>query len=1192
MRIILSADSNIFNGKGPFTTNAGGGSSITPKPVDSEVFYESVDLISEGPIEGLADSFGNTLNYVDLSIDKTDVSNSNLSYGIYFNDIPIRDPKSNLYNVSSSNGILNVGSENPSIKTKPSSLYEYKSKIYDLDGKGPFGVVGADVSNHLKTWDGDNAQDPFVVYMNAAKLARVFSHYVKNKYTNFVKVVVSIDELYRVDRSGTTLSAAINFIVSVQNSLKQKSVFLLFSGNYFAKQNASLLSFDIEITEDDRIGLSTNSQFIISIYSLSDRIPAVTGDDLYVRSFSVNSIIEYLSYDFSYPFTAYCKNTISSKHFSSIPTRSFDVKLLKVLVPDNYDSEAREYIGDWSGNFGKALKWTDNPAWIFYDLCTNSRYGLARSFMSENDLNKWELLKISKFCDALLKTNCETKYAPHEFYLSSSVFLNLQKDDMLFNTIFTVTTETVEELYLKYPSGSIIYLYDLKDGNKQDIDLNVKKIVILIFKQEINNTVFTFIRLMNDFGPRKFIESDSSDKFFSDLKNLLGEAPVTRNIEDKIKFYAYKYAVGIVSSDARDEQVSRDFVDREIFDKSLNVHMGKCVAKHESFDDFLENRFSANLIINNESEGLKVLSDLSSIFRGIFYFRNGFLNLTSDVPKNVVYVFNNANVKDGLFTYSSSQFNGFHSVAKVSYSDKNDNFKDKIVYVDDAELIQKTGVVETEILGFGVTSKYQARRLGKWFLATQKLESQTVSFSGGVEISMLKISDVIRISDALKNSNLIYGKIESFDFENNCVYIDREVSEDCLGKLIKIISLINSELRELTYFIESVDNVNLKLKLISQAYVSWNVIQKVIVSSDNRTVSGDNIGSASFTRKCFSKQSYIDGCQFSFNVVDPLAFLICGLSAINNPTVDASDINYGLYIANGYLFIINNGTISASPVASNIKNTSALKIIFDGKSVVYYLDDQSLRSDTVGVGPPLHAVVAFNTPQASINNIDFAPYPDHEYGNYAYLRSGAAFTVYLKNYTDDSDLYRIVSISENSVNDYSVSALKYSKQKFDYVEKDEYVDSFQNDQKEIIFSADNYISPAFTDSEIESFFNLGYLSNRDSNYSKTINKVYDYSFHLEDETLVAYYSINRYQELTIDFISIFNNIKIASNFNVFGLKCIITKGGKNLTFTIEKANSKFIKIFLGQTVLSSDSFSPQYSIDFYAYDKNKKIILV
>ena len=65
------------------------------------------------------------------------------------------------------------------------------------------------------------------------------------------------------------------------------------------------------------------------------------------------------------------------------------------------------------------------------------------------------------------------------------------------------------------------------------------------------------------------------------------------------------------------------------------------------------------------------------------YFKNGFLNLTSDVPKNVSYVFNNANVKDGLFTYTSSQLNSSYSVAKVSYSDKNDNFKgvEKIIKI-------------------------------------------------------------------------------------------------------------------------------------------------------------------------------------------------------------------------------------------------------------------------------------------------------------------------------------------------------------------------------------------------------------------------------------------------------------------------------------------------------------------------------
>ena len=46
--------------------------------------------------------------------------------------------------------------------------------------------------------------------------------------------------------------------------------------------------------------------------------------------------------------------------------------------------------------------------------------------------------------------------------------------------------------------------------------------------------------------------------------------------------------------------------------------------------------------------------------------------------------------------------------------------------MEDPELIEKLGIVETEILGFGVTSKYQAYRLGKWFLATQKSDVKEV----------------------------------------------------------------------------------------------------------------------------------------------------------------------------------------------------------------------------------------------------------------------------------------------------------------------------------------------------------------------------------------------------------------------------------------------------------------------------------
>jgi hypothetical protein len=92
--------------------------------------------------------------------------------------------------------------------------------------------------------------------------------------------------------------------------------------------------------------------------------------------------------------------------------------------------------------------------------------------------------------------------------------------------------------------------------------------------------------------------------------------------------------------------------------------------------------------------------------------------------------------------------------------------------------------------------------------------------------------------------------------------------------------------------------------------------------------------------------------------------------------------------------------------------------------------------------------------------------------------------------------------------------------------------------------------------------------------------------------LISNYSQYKYKELKIDFISIYKNSKIASNLNVYGLKCIITKDGKTLTFTIDKNNAKFIEIFLGEINLSQSSYSPQYSIDFYAYDKNKKLILV
>lgn len=83
----------------------------------------------------------------------------------------------------------------------------------------------------------------------------------------------------------------------------------------------------------------------------------------------------------------------------SIPARSFHVRGLKVLVPANYNPLTRAYTGIWDGTFKRA--WTNNPAWVFYDLIINDRYGLGE-FIRPEIVDKWSLYTIAQYCDQLV----------------------------------------------------------------------------------------------------------------------------------------------------------------------------------------------------------------------------------------------------------------------------------------------------------------------------------------------------------------------------------------------------------------------------------------------------------------------------------------------------------------------------------------------------------------------------------------------------------------------------------------------------------------------------------------------------------------------------------------------------------------------------------------------------------------------
>jgi hypothetical protein len=90
---------------------------------------------------------------------------------------------------------------------------------------------------------------------------------------------------------------------------------------------------------------------------------------------------------------------IDASQFSSIPSRTYEVLGMIIQVPTNYDPTSRTYSGVWNGTFKVA--YSNNPAWIFYDLVTNTRYGIG-NFISGAQIDKFALYSIAQWCDGLV----------------------------------------------------------------------------------------------------------------------------------------------------------------------------------------------------------------------------------------------------------------------------------------------------------------------------------------------------------------------------------------------------------------------------------------------------------------------------------------------------------------------------------------------------------------------------------------------------------------------------------------------------------------------------------------------------------------------------------------------------------------------------------------------------------------------
>ncbi|MEG3075138.1 phage tail protein [Proteus mirabilis] len=102
---------------------------------------------------------------------------------------------------------------------------------------------------------------------------------------------------------------------------------------------------------------------------------------------------------FSYPNSAVVGMKIDKSQYGDTPNRTYHIKGMIIQVPDNYDPESRTYTGIWTGRFKPA--WSNNPAWVFYDLVTNERYGIGEMIGSFG-VDKFALYAIARYCDELV----------------------------------------------------------------------------------------------------------------------------------------------------------------------------------------------------------------------------------------------------------------------------------------------------------------------------------------------------------------------------------------------------------------------------------------------------------------------------------------------------------------------------------------------------------------------------------------------------------------------------------------------------------------------------------------------------------------------------------------------------------------------------------------------------------------------
>ncbi|SUI65218.1 phage tail protein [Shewanella baltica] len=174
----------------------------------------------------------------------------------------------------------------------------------------------------------------------------------------------------------------------------------------------------------------------------------------------------------------------------------------------------------------------------------------------------------------------------------------------------------------------------------------------------------------------------------------------------------------------------------------------------------MEPRYICNIYIQQATEAWQVLRDLASIYRGMTYWSNGQMYSVADMPRDMDFTYNNSNVIDGKFSYSSSSEKVKYTRALISWDNPDNAYESDVTSVSDQPLQRRYGDNVIELSALGCTRESEAQRRGKWAIYTNN-NDRAVNFKVGMDGGIPLPGFVIGIADQLIAGSRIGGRISA-----------------------------------------------------------------------------------------------------------------------------------------------------------------------------------------------------------------------------------------------------------------------------------------------------------------------------------------------------------------------------------------------------------------------------------------------